>query len=103
MARISSIVTANRPWSTARALAPRIRYWAARGPAPQARKIPIQQKAAAGDRLEPPLTVEQVRADYRSDARTWALLQSVRRADRAWQHRVRRRTYPFLLPARIDR
>ena len=59
--------------------------------------------AAAGDRLEPPLTVEQVRADYRSDARTWALLQSVRRADRAWQHRVRRRTYPFLLPARIDR
>ena len=31
------------------------------------------------------------------------LLQSVRRADRVWQRRVRRRTYPFLLPARIDR
>lgn len=59
--------------------------------------------AAAGDRLDPPLTVAQVRADYRSDARTWALLQSVRRADRVWQQRVRRRTYPFLLPARIDR
>lgn len=59
--------------------------------------------AVAGDRIQPALTVEQVRADYRSDARTWALLQSVRRADRVWQRRVRRRTYPFLLPARIDR
>ena len=59
--------------------------------------------SAAGDRLEPPLTVEQVRADYRRDARTWSLLQSVRRADRLWQRSVRRRTYPFLLPARIDR
>ena len=58
---------------------------------------------AAGDRLDPSLTEEQVRADYRSDARTWALLQSVRRVDRVWQQRVRRRTYSFLLPARIDR
>jgi hypothetical protein len=59
--------------------------------------------AAAGDRLDPPITEREVRSDYRSDARTWALLQSVRRADRAWQRRVRRRSYPFLLPARIDR
>ena len=59
--------------------------------------------AAVGDRLEPPISGDQVRSDYRSDARTWALLQSLRRADRAWQQRVRRRAYPFLLPARIDR
>ena len=59
--------------------------------------------AAAGDRLDPPLTEREVRSDYRSDARTWALLQSVRRADRTWQQRVRRRTYPFLLPDRIER
>ena len=59
--------------------------------------------AAAGDRLDPPLTEDEVRADYRSDARTWAMLQEVRRADRLWQRHVRRRTYPFLLPERIER
>jgi len=58
---------------------------------------------AAGDRLRPRLTIEEVRADYRSDARTWALIQSLRRADRSWQQRVRRRPYPFLLPEHIDR
>jgi hypothetical protein len=59
--------------------------------------------AAAGDRLDPPLTLDEVRRDYRSDARTWAALQALRRADRAWQRRVRRRPYPVLLPGRIDR
>ena len=58
---------------------------------------------AAGDRVDPPLTEDEVRADYRSDARTWDLLQRVRRMDRAWQRRIRRRRYPFLLPDRIDR
>jgi hypothetical protein len=59
--------------------------------------------AAVGDRVEPPLLEDEVRADYRSDARTWAVLQAMRRADRLWQRRVRRRPYPFLLPDRIDR
>jgi hypothetical protein len=59
--------------------------------------------SCAGARLDPPLTEQEVRADYRDDARTWALLQALRRADRTWQRRVRRRTYPFLLPERIDR
>jgi hypothetical protein len=59
--------------------------------------------SAVGDRVDPPLREEEVRADYRSDARTWAALQAIRRADRAWQRRVRRRPYPFLLPDRIDR
>jgi hypothetical protein len=64
--------------------------------------IPTVLEAAA-DRLEPPLTVDEVRRDYRSDARTWKLLQAVRRADRSWQRRIRRRPYPFLLPDRIER
>ncbi len=59
--------------------------------------------ALVGDRVDPPLTDDEVRADYRSDSRTWAALQMMRRADRAWQRRVRRRPYPFLLPDRIDR
>jgi hypothetical protein len=59
--------------------------------------------AAVGDRIEHPLLEDEVRADYRSDARTWAALQAMRRADRAWQRRVRRRPYAFLLPDRIDR
>ena len=59
--------------------------------------------AAAGERLDPPLTEDEVRRDYRSDARTWNVLQAVRRADRSWQRRVRRRPYPFLLPDRIER
>jgi hypothetical protein len=59
--------------------------------------------ACAAPRVDPVLTEEEVRRDYRSDARTWAALQYVRRADRAWQRHVRRRPYPFLLPARIER
>ncbi len=59
--------------------------------------------AVANPRLERPLTVDEVRRDYRADARMWALLQALRRADRAWQRHVRRRTYPFLLPGRLAR
>jgi hypothetical protein len=59
--------------------------------------------ASAGERIDPPLLEAEVRADYRSDARTWAALQALRRVDRAWQRRVRRRTYSFLLPDRIAR
>ena len=58
---------------------------------------------AAGERIDPPLGEEEVRRDYRRDARTWAALQAVRRADRAWQRHVRRRPYPFLLPSPIER
>ena len=53
---------------------------------------------ATADRLEPALTGNEVTSDRRSDARTWAALQAVRRVDRAWQRHVRRRPYPFLLP-----
>jgi hypothetical protein len=50
-----------------------------------------------------PLTVEEVRKDYVSDARQWETLLRLRRADRWWQQTVRRREYPFLLPGRIER
>ncbi len=53
--------------------------------------------------VSPPITRDEVDRYYRSDARTWALLQKLRKADRFWQRTVRRRRYPFLLPGRIDR
>ena len=40
-------------------------------------------------------------ATTRDDARTWRLLQRLRRLDRAWQRHVRRRPYPFLLPGPV--
>lgn len=55
---------------------------------------------AARERVGVTVTPEQVRRDYRSEARTWGALQVVRRTDRAWQRVVRRRAYPFLIPER---
>jgi hypothetical protein len=59
--------------------------------------------AIANERLDIDLTVEEVEAHYRRDARLWSLLQRARRVDRAWQRHVRRRPYPFLLPGPVDR
>ncbi len=53
--------------------------------------------------VDKPITLKEIRAYYDDDARMWGLLQSLRRADRAWQRTVRRRVYPFLLPGRIER
>jgi hypothetical protein len=53
--------------------------------------------------LEQPMSVDQVHDYYRSDARLWSLLLRIRRLDRTWQRRVRRRPYPFLLPRQIER
>ncbi len=61
--------------------------------------VAVVLNAVAG-RIEPPLTEREVGQDRRSDARTWATLQAVRRVDRAWQRSIRRRPYPFLLPTR---
>ncbi len=49
------------------------------------------------------VTAGEVRRSYARDARLWALLLGLRRADRWWQLRVRRRAYPFLLPGQIER
>lgn len=59
--------------------------------------------AVANEQLAPAIGERELRAYYRSDARMWALLQRLRRIDRFWQRCVRRRTYPFLLPRRIER
>lgn len=53
--------------------------------------------------LTDPLSEDQVRRYYRSDARLWSALLRIRKLDRAWRRRVRRRTYPFLLPGQIER
>ncbi len=57
----------------------------------------------ANERIAPPLTLEEIQDYYREDARMWELLQRLRRADRWWQRRVRRRTYEFLLPGSVSR
>ena len=53
--------------------------------------------------VSPTVTPEEVERYYRSDARLWEAMLKLRRADRWWQRRVRRRDYPFLLPGHIDR
>lgn len=53
--------------------------------------------------VEPAIEEAEVRSYYREDAGMWALLQRLRRIDRAWQRRVRRRQYPFLLPGKVER
>lgn len=55
--------------------------------------------AAADGRVVPPLDDRTIRHDRRLDAVTWGALQAVRRVDRTWQRRIRRRPYPFLIPS----
>lgn len=52
--------------------------------------------------LGEPLSEDEVRRYYRSDSRLWSALLRVRRLDRSWR-RIRGRSYPFLLPGRIER
>lgn len=58
---------------------------------------------AANRVADPPITAAEAARYYRDDARMWALLQRLRRADRWWQRRLRRRPYRFLLPGTIER
>jgi hypothetical protein len=53
--------------------------------------------------LAPPVTAREVRAYYTGDARMYAVLQALRRADRWWHRRVLGRPYPHFLPPRLDR
>lgn len=53
--------------------------------------------------VSPPFTIAEIEKYYRGDARLWALLQALRRADRWWQHSIRHRPYPFLLPVDLPR
>lgn len=53
---------------------------------------------AANERVAPPITEHEVRRYFVRDRRFWLLMQWLRRTDRAWQRRVRRRPYQFLMP-----
>ena len=53
--------------------------------------------------VTPGITEQEVRAHYKSDAQTWALMQAARRADRWFYRNILRKPYPYLLPPRIDR
>jgi hypothetical protein len=58
---------------------------------------------AINRRIAQPLDQDEVHSYYRSDARLWSALLRLRKLDRAWRRRVRRRPYPFLLPGAIER
>jgi hypothetical protein len=60
--------------------------------------VPVVVGAADG-RVVPTIDDGEILRDRRLDMVTWGALQAVRRVDRAWQRRVRRRSYPFLLPS----
>jgi hypothetical protein len=62
------------------------------------RWLPAFLEAAGARGVEPPIDEREVRRYFARDRRLWLLMQRLRRTDRAWQRRVRRRAYPFLLP-----
>jgi hypothetical protein len=53
--------------------------------------------------LSPPIGESEVLSHYKSDAQSYALMQAARRTDRWFQESILRRTYPYLLPPKIDR
>jgi hypothetical protein len=57
----------------------------------------------ANPHLDQPLDEREVRRYYRGDALTWEILLRMRRSDRWWQRRVRRRPYGALLPRDVQR
>lgn len=57
----------------------------------------------ANDGLDEPITRKEVDAYYRKDALMWETLQRLRRMDRFWHLRIKRRPYPFLLPGKVHR
>jgi hypothetical protein len=60
--------------------------------------IPAVLEAVNRELAAAPISAGEVDRYYRSDARLWEVMLRLRRADRWWQRRVRRRAYPFLLP-----
>ncbi len=64
--------------------------------------IPVFREAA-NRVVDPPITDKEIDRYYRNDAVMWEVLQRLRRTDRWWQRSVRRRSYPFLLPGKVDR
>ena len=65
-------------------------------------RIPLGLEVV-NQRVEPAIDEAELRRYYRQDAAMYAALQRLRRIDRWWQRRVRRRPYSFLLPGRVER
>jgi hypothetical protein len=59
--------------------------------------------ARIGTRFGEAITPDEARKYYRSDARLWSAIQAAKRSQRRWERTVRGRTYPFLIPERIQR
>jgi hypothetical protein len=59
-------------------------------------------RAQVNDHVSSPITDDEIRRYYRSDALLWEAVQRARRLDRTL-HRLRRHPYPFLLPGPIAR
>lgn len=55
------------------------------------------------DVVSPTVSEAEVERYYRSDARLWEAMSRLRRVDRWWQRKIRRREYPFLLPGNVER
>lgn len=55
--------------------------------------------AAANERLDEPIDESELKALYDKEARIWVKLHRLKKVDRWWQRRVRRRRYEFLVPA----
>ncbi len=64
--------------------------------------IPIALERA-NRRLAEPITVREVKRYYARDARMWEFLQRLRRIDRWWHLKVRRISYPLLIPGKVAR
>jgi hypothetical protein len=65
-------------------------------------RIPLGLEVV-NERVKPAIDEAEVRRYYRQDAGMYAILQRLRRIDRTWQRRVRRRQYAFLLPGKVER
>jgi hypothetical protein len=52
---------------------------------------------AANQRLDQPISLAEVEAVYRGDARLWEVVYRLKKLNRWWYESVRRDVYPFLL------
>lgn len=58
--------------------------------------------AAANERLERPIDESSLKAQYDKEAKLWVKLHRLKKIDRSWQRKIRRRRYEFLVPVTTD-
>jgi hypothetical protein len=57
---------------------------------------------AANPRLDEPIDAAELRSRYDKEAKLWVQMHRLKKIDRWWQRRVRRRRYEFLVPEQTD-